>query len=71
MLGDSKNNPNFHNKITLIYPQKDICPAKKHIIQYLIHKLEIEYKYFNFIEFGVENYLESNTRFLLLSSGVP
>ncbi len=38
------------------------------IIQYLIHKLEIEDKYFNFIEFGVENYLESNTRFLLFNS---
>ena len=38
------------------------------IIQYLIHKLEIEDKYFNFIEFGVENYLESNTRFLLFNN---
>ena len=38
------------------------------IIQYLINKLEIEEKYFNFIEFGVENYLESNTRFLLINN---
>ena len=33
------------------------------IIQYLIHKVEIPNKVF--IEFGVENYVESNTRFLL------
>lgn len=36
------------------------------IIQYLIHKIKIENKYF--IEFGVENYLESNTRFLLMNN---
>ncbi|MBS1643311.1 MAG: FkbM family methyltransferase [Bacteroidetes bacterium] len=35
------------------------------IIQYLINNIEIPYKIF--IEFGVENYLESNTRFLLLN----
>jgi hypothetical protein len=35
------------------------------IIQYLISKLPIENK--TFIEFGVENYEESNTRFLLLN----
>ncbi len=33
------------------------------IIQYLIHKIAIPNKIF--IEFGVENYVESNTRFLL------
>jgi hypothetical protein len=33
------------------------------IIQYLIHKLQIENKFF--VEFGVEDYRESNTRFLL------
>jgi len=33
------------------------------IIQYLIHKVPIENKVF--VEFGVENYVESNTRFLL------
>lgn len=33
------------------------------IIQYLIHKLPISSE--RFIEFGVENYLEANTRFLL------
>ena len=36
------------------------------IIQYLIHKLEIPHK--TFIEFGVENYTESNTRFLILNN---
>ncbi|MGB8473793.1 MAG: hypothetical protein WCE61_06890 [Candidatus Acidiferrum sp.] len=35
------------------------------IIQYLVHKLPIANK--TFIEFGVENYEESNTRFLLLN----
>lgn len=36
------------------------------IIQYLIHNVEIKNK--TFIEFGVENYTESNTRFLLLNN---
>ena len=36
------------------------------IIQYLIDKCEMENK--TFIEFGVENYTESNTRFLLLNN---
>ncbi len=35
------------------------------IIQYLIHKLPIKNK--TFIEFGVENFTESNTRFLLIN----
>jgi len=35
------------------------------IIQYLINKIEIPNK--TFIEFGVENYKESNTRFLLIN----
>ena len=35
------------------------------IIQYLINKLPIESK--TFVEFGVENYEESNTRFLLVN----
>ena len=35
------------------------------IIQYLINKLDIPNK--TFIEFGVENYTESNTRFLILN----
>jgi hypothetical protein len=33
------------------------------ILNYLINHLDIKFK--NFVEFGVENYLESNTRFLL------
>lgn len=36
------------------------------IIQYLIHKLPIRNK--TFIEFGVENYKEANTRFLLMNN---
>ncbi len=36
------------------------------IIQYLINYLDVENK--TFIEFGVEDYLESNTRFLLINN---
>jgi hypothetical protein len=36
------------------------------IIQYLVNYLDIEKK--TFIEFGVEDYLESNTRFLLINN---
>ena len=36
------------------------------IIQYLVNKLEVKDK--RFIEFGVENYMESNTRFLTLNN---
>jgi hypothetical protein len=36
------------------------------IIQYLINKLDIPHKIF--VEFGVENYKESNTRFLLINN---
>src|SRR5688572_16835736 len=36
------------------------------IIQYLINKLDIQHK--TFIEFGVEDYTESNTRFLLINN---
>src|SRR5438093_10377535 len=36
------------------------------VIQWLIHQIEIPCK--TFIEFGVENYTESNTRFLLVNN---
>src|SRR5438045_9798776 len=36
------------------------------IIQYLINKIDIPNK--TFVEFGVENYKESNTRFLLINN---
>jgi hypothetical protein len=36
------------------------------IIQYLINKIDIPNK--SFVEFGVENYTESNTRFLLINN---
>lgn len=36
------------------------------IIQFLVNSIDISNKYF--IEFGVENYLESNTRFLLMNN---
>ncbi len=35
------------------------------IIQYLVHKVKIENE--SFVEFGVENYTEANTRFLLVN----
>ena len=38
------------------------------IIQYLVDKLNIGYEYHNFIEFGVEDYSEANTKFLLLNN---
>ncbi|MBD1161544.1 hypothetical protein IDH30_04570 [Pelagibacterales bacterium SAG-MED15] len=38
------------------------------IIQFLIDKLEIDYEFQNFIEFGVEDYSEANTKFLLLNN---
>ena len=38
------------------------------IIQYLIDKIQIPSDHENFIEFGVENYNESNTKFLLLNN---
>lgn len=37
------------------------------IIQYLVHKVPIKDK--SFVEFGVENYTEANTRFLLINDG--
>ena len=38
------------------------------IIQYLIHRIRIGPEHHRFIEFGVENYQESNTRFLLMNN---
>ncbi len=38
------------------------------IIQYLVHHVEIPTEQELFIEFGVQNYRESNTRFLLLNN---
>jgi hypothetical protein len=38
------------------------------IIQYLVNRVEIPAAQRRFIEFGVENYRESNTRFLLLNN---
>ena len=38
------------------------------IIQYIINKLNIKDEFQNFIEFGVEDYNESNTRFLLYNN---
>lgn len=37
------------------------------IIQYLIHHADVRPENESFVEFGVENYLEANTRFLLMN----
>ena len=54
-------NTEFRNVGFKVFSQWD----EDGIIQYLIHKIPIENK--TFVEFGVENYEESNTRFLLLN----
>jgi hypothetical protein len=54
-------NTDFRNVGFKVFSQFD----EDGIIQYLINSLPIESK--TFIEFGVENYEESNTRFLLLN----
>ena len=38
------------------------------IIQFIIEKLNLPKKYQNFLEFGVQDYIESNTRFLLINN---
>ena len=38
------------------------------ILQYLIHYLDIPQRLQTFVEFGVESYEESNTRFLLMNN---
>lgn len=53
-------NTNFRKVGFKVFSQWD----EDGIIQYLVNKVPIENK--TFIEFGVENYEESNTRFLLL-----
>ena len=36
------------------------------IIQFLINELQIDYEYQNFIEFGVEDYSEANTKIFII-----
>lgn len=63
---------NFNNQRTSFHSIEDIefqvfsQWGDDGIIQYLIHKLDIKFK--TFVEFGVENYRESNTRFLLINN---
>lgn len=65
------------NLMKLMNPVKDIAEAEfkvfsqfgdDGILQYLIHCLQIAPQHRSFVEFGVENYEESNTRFLLLNN---
>jgi hypothetical protein len=68
---------NLNNKINSINQPKDLKDIEfkvfsqfgdDGIIQYLIEKIDIPNEYKNFIEFGVENYTESNTRYLLFNN---
>ena len=63
----SKNNANeFYNHIKEAEFKVFSQWGDDGIIQYLTSKIEISKKIF--IEFGVENYTESNTRFLLINN---
>ena len=64
------------NLMKMMNPVKDIADTEfkvfsqfgdDGILQYLIHRLQIAPLHRSFVEFGVENYEESNTRFLLLN----
>ncbi len=61
-LHDKKNIKSLHDAEFKVFSQW----GDDGIIQYLIHYLEIENKVF--IEFGVEDYEESNTRYLLMNN---
>jgi hypothetical protein len=58
----SKNTASIHELEFQVFSQF----GDDGIIQYLIHAVDIPHK--TFIEFGVENYTESNTRFLLINN---
>ncbi|MBI9042008.1 hypothetical protein [Lutibacter sp.] len=62
LLMQKKNIKSLHETEFKVFSQ---C-GDDGIIQYLIQNLEIENK--TFVEFGVEDYLESNTRFLLINN---
>ncbi len=62
MLNHSKDIQHIHEAEFKVFSQW----GDDGIIQFLINKLEIKNKIF--IEFGVQNYTESNTRFLLINN---
>ena len=62
ILSQKKNIKNLHETEFKVFSQW----GDDGIIQYLINYLDIKNKVF--IEFGVEDYLESNTRFLLINN---
>lgn len=72
MLLNAKINIDRINKLSTIKNVSDVefkvfsQWGEDGIIQYLINKIPIERKVF--VEFGVENYTESNTRFLLMNN---
>lgn len=61
-INSSKSHSNIHGVEFKVFSQW----GDDGIIQYLIHHLDIPNK--TFIEFGVENYTEANTRFLLINN---
>ena len=61
LIAQNKEITNIHESEFKVFSQW----GDDGIIQYLINQLDIEIK--TFIEFGVEDYLESNTRFLLMN----
>jgi hypothetical protein len=65
------------NQMKMMDPVKDIADAEfkvfsqfgdDGILQYLIYRVNIARPHRTFVEFGVENYEESNTRFLLMNN---
>lgn len=60
---ESANGDDFNERELSVFSQW----GEDGLIQYLVSRVEIRERVF--VEFGVENYLESNTRFLLINSG--
>jgi len=65
LINDSRKNNPFTDLNSLEYKVHSQW-GDDGIIQYLVKYLDIDNK--TFIEFGVEDYLESNTRFLLMNN---
>lgn len=66
LLSNYNNQQDYYNNIQNAEFQVFSQWGDDGIIQYLINKLDIPHK--TFVEFGVENYTESNTRFLLINN---
>ncbi len=62
LISNSQQAENLHDAEFSVFSQW----GDDGILQHLIHKIEIQHK--TFVEFGVSNYQESNTRFLLFNN---